>query len=213
MNPGIIDYGAGNLRSVANAVQSLGFEARIISSPADFAGLSHLILPGVGSFGDSMEELRRRGLEEPVRAWIEADRPFFGICVGYQMLFEAGEESPGVAGLGIFRGTVRRFPEDGRKIPHMGWNAAVPRDPADPLWDDLGEPPFFYFVHSYFPEPADEELVAMSTEYEGFHFASAIRRGRLLATQFHPEKSQRAGLSLLRNFLVDGTEFRNPKAM
>lgn len=201
MNPGIIDYGAGNLRSVANAVQSLGFEPRILSAPDDIESLSHLILPGVGSFGDSMEELRKRGLEDPVRRWIEADRPFFGICVGYQMLFESGEESPGVAGLGVFRGSVRRFPDDGRKIPHMGWNAAPPTDPADPLWDGLGEPPYFYFVHSYHPEPLDADLVAMSTEYEGLRFPSAIRRGRLLATQFHPEKSQRAGLTLLRNFL------------
>ncbi len=201
MKTGIIDYGAGNLRSVDNAVHSLGVEPRIIDNPDGFAGLTHLILPGVGAFGDSMAELERRGLADPIRRWIAEDRPFFGICVGYQLLFEEGDENPGVAGLSVFRGRVVRFPEDGRKIPHMGWNAATARNPGDPLWDGLGEKPFFYFVHSYFPEPADPSLVAMETEYEGVRFASAIRRGRLLATQFHPEKSQQAGLGLLRNFL------------
>lgn len=201
MNPGIIDYGAGNLRSVANAVESLGFKPRILDSPEGFEDLTHVILPGVGSFGDSMQELERRGLVEPVRRWIAADKPFFGICVGYQLLFEAGEESPGIPGLGIFKGKVRRFEEDGRKIPHMGWNAAPVTGPPDPIWNGLGDPPFFYFVHSYHPVPEDPTLTAMTTEYEGVEFVSAIRRGRLLATQFHPEKSQQAGLRLLGNFL------------
>lgn len=202
MKLGIIDYGAGNLRSVANAVESLGFEPRIVDSPAGFEGLTHAILPGVGSFGDSMEELAKRGLVEPIREWIAAGRPFFGICVGYQLLFESGEESPGIPGLGIFRGCVRRFEENGRKIPHMGWNAARITDPTDPIWTGLGDLPFFYFVHSYHPVPEDPSLAAMVTEYEGIEFVSAIRRDKLLATQFHPEKSQQAGLRLLRNFLT-----------
>lgn len=201
MSTGIIDYGAGNLQSVANAVHHLGIEPRLITGSEGFGGLTHLILPGVGAFGDSMLELERRGLADPVREWIAADRPFFGICVGYQLLFTEGEESPGVPGLGVFEGRVRRFPDDGRKIPHMGWNAATASDPGDPLWQGLGETPFFYFVHSYYPEPADDSLVALTSEYEGTRFASAIRRGHLLATQFHPEKSQKAGLRLLRNFL------------
>lgn len=201
MKVGIIDYGAGNLRSAANAVQSLGVEPKVFSDPSGFDGLTHVILPGVGAFGDSMDELTRRGLVDPIRHWISEDRPFFGICVGYQLLFEAGEESQGTPGLGIFSGKVRRFPEDGRKIPHMGWNAANPVDPEDPVWEGLGDSPYFYFVHSYYPEPADRTLVAMSTEYEGVGFPSAIRRGRLLATQFHPEKSQKAGLKLIANFL------------
>ncbi|BCX49413.1 imidazole glycerol phosphate synthase subunit HisH [Haloferula helveola] len=201
MKAGIIDYGAGNLRSVANAVQSLGIEPRIVAEPSGFEGLTHLILPGVGAFGDSIRELESRGLAEPIREWVRADRPFFGICVGYQLLFEAGEESPGSTGLSIFDGNVVRFPDDGRKIPHMGWNAATATHPDDPIWDGLGEAPYFYFVHSYYPEPEDPELVAMWTEYEGVRFASAIRRGNLLATQFHPEKSQQAGLRLLENFL------------
>ncbi|MFC7337173.1 imidazole glycerol phosphate synthase subunit HisH [Haloferula chungangensis] len=201
MKVGIIDYGAGNLRSVANAVQSLGIEPRVFSTPDGFDGLTHVILPGVGAFGDSMEELTRRGLDEPIRKWISEDKPFFGICVGYQLLFESGEESPGIAGLGVFKGNVCRFPEDGRKIPHMGWNAAVATNESDSEWDGLGASPFFYFVHSYYPEPQDQSLVAMRTDYEGLSFASAIRRGKLLATQFHPEKSQKAGLRLLENFL------------
>ena len=201
MRAGIIDYGAGNLRSVANAVQSLGIEPRIVTRGEDFADLTHLILPGVGSFGDSMQELERRGLVEPIRAWIDGDRPFFGICVGYQLLFESGEESPGIPGLGVFKGSVVKFPEDGRKIPHMGWNAAQLIDAEDPLWTGLGESPFFYFVHSFFPKPIDKEIVAAETEYEGAPVASAIQQGNLIATQFHPEKSQQAGLRLLENFL------------
>ncbi|MGB6219832.1 imidazole glycerol phosphate synthase subunit HisH [Haloferula sp.] len=201
MKVGIIDYGAGNLRSVANAVQSLDIEPSVFSTPDGFDGLTHVILPGVGAFGDSMDELVRRKLDEPIRQWIADDRPFFGICVGYQLLFQSGEESPGVPGLGVFDGTVGRFPEDGRKIPHMGWNAAVACQESDPVWDQLGPSPYFYFVHSYYPEPEDQALIAMHTEYEGVRFASAIRRGNLLATQFHPEKSQKAGLQLIRNFL------------
>ena len=201
MKAGIIDYGAGNLRSVANAVHSLGIEPRIVARGEDFEDLTHLILPGVGSFGDSMKELESRKLVDPIRQWIAADRPFFGICVGYQLLFEEGEESPGVSGLGIFPGCVGKFPEDGRKIPHMGWNAAFLRDSSSPCWEGLGEKPFFYFVHSFFPTPTDPDLMAAETEYEGVRFASAIRRGNLIATQFHPEKSQQAGLRLLGNFL------------
>jgi glutamine amidotransferase len=202
MTTGIINYGAGNLHSVANAVRSLGVEPRIIAEPeAIDEKLTHLILPGVGAFGDSMDELRRRDLAGPVKDWIAADRPFFGICVGYQMLFEDGDENPGVKGLGIFPGRVIRFPEDGRKIPHMGWNVARTSDSTDPLWQDLGTDPYFYFVHSYYPQPLDPSLSSMITDYQGLEFTSAIRRGRLLATQFHPEKSQKAGRQLLRNFL------------
>lgn len=197
---GIIDYGAGNLRSVANAVHALGIEPRLVASPADLAGLTHLILPGVGSFGDCMGELEKRGLTGPIREWIAAGKPYFGICLGYQILFDESVETPGVRGLGIFPGKVVRFTEDGRKIPHMGWNAAVPVDPTDPLWAGLGASPYFYFVHSYFPVPADPAIVAMTTGYGG-NFASAIRSGKVTGCQFHPEKSQQAGLQLLANFL------------
>lgn len=202
MSIGIIDYGAGNLHSVKNAVQSIGYNPRLVSQPDEFAKLTHLILPGVGSFGDCMHEIEDRGLSDPIRDWIRADRPFFGICVGYQLLFSSGEESPGVSGLDVFQGCVKKFPDDGRKIPHMGWNAAQPAQPTDPIWNGLASPPYFYFVHSYYPEPKDDSLVAMTTTYEDHSFPSAIRRGALIATQFHPEKSQQAGLQLLRNFLA-----------
>ncbi len=205
MTTGIIDYGAGNLRSVANAVQSLGIEPVVLAGPEGMDRLSHLILPGVGSFGDCMGELERRGFIGPIRDWIAAGRPYFGICLGYQALFESSEECPGMQGLGVLKGHVRRFPENGFKIPHMGWNSASPTRPVDPMWTGLGETPYFYFVHSYFPEPADPELVAMETDYGGA-FASAVRSGALVATQFHPEKSQQAGLKLLANFLGATTE-------
>ena len=204
MKVGIIDYGAGNLRSVANAVQALGVEFSLVSSAAEMEGLTHLILPGVGSFGDCMAELEKRGLTGPIRDWAASNRPYFGICLGYQILFEESVEAPGVSGLGVFRGKVQRFTEDGRKIPHMGWNAATPVNLADPMWEGLGGEPFFYFVHSFFPVPENESIVAMTTEY-GETFASAIRSGAIVATQFHPEKSQQAGLKLLGNFLEVGT--------
>src|SRR5690606_13346209 len=149
--------------------------------------LSHLILPGVGSFGDCMDQLERRGFIQPIRDWIAAGKPYFGICLGYHALFENSQESPGVQGLGVFKGEVRRFAESGLKVPHMGWNSAHPVHPEDPAWSGLGETPYFYFVHSYFPVPADPSLVAMETEY-GESFASAIRSGSVVATQFHPEK-------------------------
>jgi len=201
---GIIDYGAGNLRSVANAVQALGVEFLLVSSAEEMEELTHLILPGVGSFGDCMAELDKRGLTGAIRDWAASNRPYFGICLGYQILFEESVEAPGVPGLGVFRGKVQRFTEDGRKIPHMGWNSAVPVNLADPMWDGLGGEPFFYFVHSFFPVPENENIIAMTTEY-GETFASAIRSGAVVATQFHPEKSQQAGLKLLGNFLEVGT--------
>ena len=200
MSTGIIDYGAGNLRSVANAVHALGIEPRLVSKASDLDGVSHLILPGVGAFGDCMAELTKRDLIAPVREWAKAGKPYFGICLGYQILFEGSEEAGGTEGLGVFPGSVRRFREDGRKIPHMGWNAALPVHPEDAMWEGLGAAPYFYFVHSYFPEPADPGIVAMRTEY-GETFASAIRSGAVMGTQFHPEKSQQAGLRLLGNFL------------
>ncbi|MFZ9938384.1 MAG: imidazole glycerol phosphate synthase subunit HisH, partial [Luteolibacter sp.] len=199
---GIIDYGAGNLRSVANAVHALGIEPRLVAKPADLAGLTHLILPGVGSFGDCMAQLARLCLTDPIREWIAAGKPYLGICLGYQILFESSEETPGVPGLGAFTGIVRRFRQaPGLKIPHMGWNSALPRHPESPTWSGLGPEPYFYFVHSYFPVPEDDSLIAATTRYGDDTFAAAIETPSLLACQFHPEKSQDAGLRLLRNFL------------
>ena len=196
----LIDYGAGNLRSVANALQSLDADVLIVSSAVDFpANPARVILPGVGSFGDSMEELCRRGLDEPVRRCLASGLPFLGICVGYQMLFEGSEESPGIPGLGILKGQVKRF-LPGKKIPHMGWNSTTLTHPDHPCWAGLDPQPYFYFVHSYFPVPEEPSIIAAVTEYEE-SFAAAVIRDHLWAVQFHPEKSQDSGLQLIRNFL------------
>lgn len=202
MNVGIIDYGGGNLRSVANALRELGEHPRIIASPSEVADATHLILPGQGAFGDCMERLESRGLLPFLKDWINADRPYFGICVGYQILFAHSEEAPGVQGLSLIPGTVRRFvDEPGLKIPHMGWNSARAQQGQTPLWTGLGDDPYFYFVHSYFPAPSDPGVVVAQTTYGTQSFAAAVERGRLFACQFHPEKSQDAGIRLIRNFL------------
>jgi glutamine amidotransferase len=198
----LIDYGAGNLRSVANALRGLGVQPRMASTRADLAEASHLVLPGVGSFGDCMAQLEQRGLTEPIREWLAEGRPYLGICLGYQILFEASEESPGVRGLGVLGGEVRRFASaPGLKIPHMGWNAAVPLRPNQGSWANLGAEPYFYFVHSYFPVADDPSLIAAESRYGSDVFAAAVERPNLLACQFHPEKSQDAGLRLIANFL------------
>jgi imidazole glycerol phosphate synthase glutamine amidotransferase subunit len=200
---GIIDYGGGNLRSVANALRSLGHAPQIVASPDQVADSTHLILPGQGAFGDCMERLEKRGLADFLKAWIQADRPYFGICVGYQILFESSEEAPTAAGLGILRGGVHRFhPEPGLKIPHMGWNSALARHSHSPVWHDLGAEPYFYYVHSYFPVPSDRDVVLAATTYGSQSFAAAVERGKMFACQFHPEKSQETGLRLIRNFIA-----------
>lgn len=201
MKLGVIDYGAGNLRSVLNTFEAAGVTGHLVRTPEDAADVTHLVLPGVGAFGDCAEKLRRQGLEPLIRTWIEQDRPFLGICVGYQVLFERGEEDAQVPGLGIFRGSVVRFPESELKVPHMGWNRLTLTHPEDPVWKGMGEDPYFYFVHSYYPQPEDDSLAAAFCTY-GVRFAAAIRRGNLVATQFHPEKSQKLGVKLLENFVA-----------
>jgi glutamine amidotransferase len=202
VNVTLIDYGAGNLCSVANAVRALGIEPRVAASPDEIGDTTHLVLPGVGSFGDCMEQLGRRKLLDPIREWVTAGKPYLGMCLGYQILFDSSEESPGVAGLGLVPGLVRRFTQTpGLKIPHMGWNSAVPRKPETGNWSGLGAEPYFYYVHSYFPVPEDPSVIAAETSYGDDTFAAAIELPNLLACQFHPEKSQEAGLRLIRNFL------------
>jgi len=201
MITGVIDYGAGNQRSIRNALDALGVEHSTVASAADLEGIGALIFPGVGAFGDSMSNLDSRGLVSPIREWIAADRPFLGICIGFQLLFEGSEESPGAAGIGAFEGQVVRFPENhSEKVPHMGWNRLSLTKPDSPIWAGLGDEPHMYFVHSYFPAPADSQLVASTTDY-GVEFTSSIQHGNLTATQFHPEKSQAAGLRLIGNFI------------
>ena len=210
----IVDYGMGNLRSVSKALESLGAGVKVSSEPEDVAGAEKLILPGVGAFGAAMQELSARGLVEPIKAALNAGTPYLGICLGLQLLFESSEESPGVPGLGVLRGTVKRFasnshptPHTSRlKIPHMGWNQVMTGHWADaqglrcPLLAEIRANSFFYFVHSYYADPADRSLIALEADYGG-QFAAMIWRERLFATQFHPEKSQAVGLRLLRNFL------------
>ncbi|MDP3850723.1 MAG: imidazole glycerol phosphate synthase subunit HisH [Luteolibacter sp.] len=202
MKVGIIDYGGGNLRSVENALRELGQSPVIVASPADVADASRLILPGQGAFGDTMERLESRGLVSFLKEWIAADRPYFGICVGYQILFDASEEAPGISGLGVVPGIVRRFADEpGLKIPHMGWNSALSKRGETAVWKGLGETPYFYYVHSYFPDPQDPAVVVAETCYGTQTFAAAVEKGKLFACQFHPEKSQQTGIRLIRNFL------------
>lgn len=197
---GIVDYGMGNLGSVKNACDFLGLPSVILAKPEAIASCRGLILPGVGAFRDCMRHLEEHGFADPLRAWIAADKPFLGICLGFQALFESSEESPGVPGLGVYPGVVRRFRIDpSLKVPQMGWNSVRVTQPDHPYWADVRDGSYFYFVHSYYVDTPEESLVAGRTEY-GLTYTSAIGRGRALAVQFHPEKSQQAGLRLLRNF-------------
>lgn len=203
MKVGIIDYGAGNLQSVLNAFHALGAEANLITTPAELADLTHLVLPGQGEFGDCSRKLEASGMTQPIKDWIAADKPFLGICVGYQLLFEGSEESPSSKGLGIFKGQNVKFTaEAGLKIPHMGWNGVTPQYSDHPMWNGMSEEPYFYYVHSYFPKAEEADVVACVTTYGNQTFHGAVTRGNLFATQFHPEKSQHAGLQLLKNFLA-----------
>ena len=198
---GVIDYGGGNLRNVLNVLKYLGYEGTLVSAPGDLDGIDRLVFPGVGAFGDCAGELDRRRLREPLVDWIASDRPYFGICLGYQVLFERSSECPGVKGLGVFAGEVVHFPDGtGLKVPHMGWNQVDPVDPRLYAWAGAPDPLYLYFVHSYYPQPEDKGLIASTTSYAG-DFASSISRGRTFAGQFHPERSQEAGLRLIRNFL------------
>jgi len=200
----LIDYQMGNLSSVSKAVDAAGAAVRIVQAPEDAAGADAIVLPGVGSFGDAMRQLTKCGWCGFIRQWIADDRPFLGICLGMQMLLDSSEEAPGVPGLGIFHGSVRKFPEDrGEKVPHMGWNTIKAR-PGDRFFSDA-EDPYFYFVHSFYVDPEDKSLAAAHTDYI-FPFVSAISKGNLLATQFHPEKSQARGLALLRSFIKNVEE-------
>jgi len=193
----IVDYGSGNLRSVQKAFEKLGTPAAITSDPAAVAAAERLVLPGVGAFGDAMRELTARGLVDPILSHIRADRPFLGICMGLQLLFETGLEGGRHAGLGVLPGEVVRFDlPPGLKVPHMGWNAVTWRGDRRPAAD--GE--HFYFVHAYHARPTDAAVIAATADYGG-PFCAAVRRGRLFATQFHPEKSQAAGLRLLSGCL------------
>jgi glutamine amidotransferase len=197
----IVDYGSGNLRSVQKAFERIGAAARITADPTAVAAAPVLVLPGVGAFGDAITSLRDRGLIEPILAHLDADRPFLGICMGLQLLFETGWEGGRHEGLGVLAGDVGRFEVPvGLKVPHMGWNTVSWRPGLGPA-AAVGPDAHYYFVHSYHARPRDPAVVAAEADYGG-PFCAAVRRGRLWATQFHPEKSQQAGLRLLTAFLA-----------
>ncbi len=193
----IIDYGAGNLHSVKNALDFLGVESEITNDKNKIENASHVILPGVGAFGDAMKCLEESGLTQTVKKAADGSRPFLGICLGLHMLFEESEETPGIKGLGIFKGKVVKIPECGLKIPHMGWNSTALAKNSRILPENE---PFVYFVHSYYITPDDESIVSAYTEY-GKKLAVAVEDGNIFAVQFHPEKSGDAGMNILRRFL------------
>ena len=198
---GVIDYGAGNLRSVCNSLKKLSVDCHVVKAPSDLNKIETMIFPGVGSFGDSSDQLKKQSLFEPIREWIINDRPFLGICIGFQMLFDSSEESPGSEGLGIIPGKVIKFSEQTNlKVPHMGWNKVQIKNLNDPVWQKIDDLTHFYFVHSYFPKPDNPEVSSSTTGY-GVDFTSSIRFGNIFGTQFHPEKSQKSGLRLIENFL------------
>jgi glutamine amidotransferase len=198
---GLVDYGSGNLRSVQRALEHEGAPVVHVCRPEDAEGCVALVVPGVGSFGDCARQLREAGLWDFLKEWLANDRPYLGICLGYQLLFESSEESPGVEGFGALKGKVVHFPKDGGlKIPHMGWNQLKVSCPDDRLMKGFAEDPDFYFVHSYYPVPEDPTLITSTCNY-GVEFAASVTKGNLSAVQFHPEKSQALGLAMLRNFL------------
>ena len=194
----IVDYGVGNLRSVANAITKLGYQPRITNRQNEVMNAQAVILPGVGAAADTMESLNRLGLVGTIGQLIAEGRPFFGVCIGLQVLFSDTEEGGGHECLGIIPGRVRRLPSE-LKVPHMGWNQVKQRL-AHPIFAGIPDEANFYFVHSYYAEPADKSLVAGETEY-GIPICSVIAQGNLVATQFHPEKSGELGLRMYDNFI------------
>jgi glutamine amidotransferase len=212
----IVDYGAGNLRSVSRALAAVGAEARVTSDPRDLPNVDLVLLPGVGAAGDAMAQLAGRDLIEPLREAVRSGRPFLGVCLGLQLLFSYSEEGEGTPCLGLIPGVVRRFPQ-GLKVPHMGWNQVNPvrtnaQQTAHPelvegraennaaLFDSIPDGSHFYFVHSYYGHPEDPSVIAATTDY-GLPFTSVLHRGNLIATQFHPEKSAALGLRFYANVL------------
>lgn len=195
---GILDYGMGNLGSVRNACKVLEVPARLLQDPSELDAVDSLLVPGQGAFRDCMNHLEERGWVDPLKSWIAEDRPFFGICMGLQLLFEASEESPGQAGLGILPGTVTKFtPSERLKVPQMGWNRCTWQEGQSFFPAELNDQ-HFYFVHSFHVPLVDADWVAGTTDY-GIRYVSAVSRGNCHAVQYHPEKSQKAGIELLRH--------------
>jgi len=197
----IVDYGMGNLRSVSKAFEHQGFPVTVARDPGEISNASGLVLPGVGAFGDCVSNLEAYGLTEPIKEYIDSGRPFLGICLGLQVLFEESEESPGVRGFGVLKGKVVRFPDFKQqrlKVPHMGWNRILINKRV-PVLDDIPDKSWFYFVHSYYPKPEDDTISVVKADY-GIEFTAAVGKENIFASQFHPEKSSELGLKILRNF-------------
>ncbi len=197
----IVDYGMGNLRSVSKAFQSQGFPVAVTNDPQDIDSADGLVLPGVGAFGDCVKHLDEFGLIGPIKRFIDSGKPFLGICLGLQVLFEGSEESPDVKGLGILKGEVVRFPvfeKERLKVPHMGWNQIEIMKHV-PVLEGIPDGSWFYFVHSYYAVPEDENVIALKSSY-GIDFTAAVQKENIFACQFHPEKSSTLGLKMLSNF-------------
>ena len=207
----VIDYGMGNLRSVQKALEYVGARAKITDKPREIVKAERIVFPGVGSFGAAMKELKARRLDTAIKEAIAAGTPFLGLCLGLQLLFEKSEEAPGVKGLGVLEGSVRRFAftqyairntQYGLKVPHMGWNSikhSIPNTRYSIL-NNVPDNAYMYFVHSYYAVPKDKTTVITTTDY-GIEFASGIAKDNIVAFQFHPEKSQALGLGILKNFV------------
>ncbi len=197
---GVIDYGAGNLGSVMNALKRLSVPARFAQGPQELSPSStpfdKIIFPGDGHFATAMASINKSGYTQAIKEWIKADKPFLGICIGLQLLFETSEEAPNTQGLSVIPGTVRRFP--GRKVPQIGWNQTNARKESK-IFRGLKDDSFFYYIHSYYADPADDSVSAAQTEYY-VRYCCAVERGALAAVQFHPEKSGAAGIALLKNW-------------
>ena len=194
---GIIDYGMGNLYSVKNAFLSLGAKAEIIDKPNQLLEMSKAVLPGVGAFGDAMDILSKSGLSKSIKEFVQTQRPFLGICLGLQLLFEKSSESPGKKGLCLLKGKVEKF-KGKIKIPHIGWNRIIIKKQTD-LLSGVSRNSFFYFCHSYYVKPQDKNVISCVTDY-GINFTSIVASGNIFGIQFHPEKSQSSGLKILENF-------------
>lgn len=195
----IIDYGAGNIESVRKAFEYIGAEVVVSSDPKVLMDCEGAVLPGVGSFGDAMDNLRASGFEAPIKEYIASGKPMLGICLGLQLLFESSEESPGAVGLGVLKGKILRIPAaEGLKIPHMGWNSLDVK-PGAKIFEGVGEEPYVYFVHSYYLK-AEEDIVTATADY-GVTIHASVAKGNLWACQFHPEKSGKVGIALLENFI------------
>ena len=201
----VLDTGSGNLRSVVRAIRAVGGDAVLTSRPDDVRAAERIVVPGQGAFGSFVEAIAELHLEDPLRELIASGRPYFGICLGLQILYEASDESPQGRGLAILNGRCRRFDQAAggqRKVPHMGWNRVI-RAKQDPLTQGLVDPAHFYFVHSYYAVPETEDHTVLSCDY-GIRFPAAIRKDNVFACQFHPEKSHHNGLRMLRSFVHEG---------